>query len=134
MKEIKRINSSEHVLHFYSELKAENHLIIGNKVREALEKDNVFFNLQPQYDMSHKLRGFEVLARVKDIDGTIISPAEFIPAAERMGLIDSLDLAVYNKSAAFFGEMIRKTGTTAMLSINVSVKHMMKSNFIASLT
>ena len=130
MKEIKRINSSEHILHFYSELKAENHLIIGNKVREALEKDNVFFNLQPQYDMSHKLRGFEVLARVKDIDGTIISPAEFIPAAERMGLIDSLDLAVYNKSAAFFGEMIRKTGTTAMLSINVSVKHMMKSNFI----
>ncbi len=130
MREIKRINSSEHILRFSSELKAENHLIIDNKVREALEKDKVFFNLQPQYDISHKLRGFEALARLRDSDGKIISPEEFIPAAERMGLIDSLDLAVYNKSASFFGDLIGKTGTDIMLSINVSVKHMMKSNFI----
>lgn len=130
MREIKRINGSEHILRFSSELKAENHLIIDNKVREALEKDNVFFNLQPQYDISHKLRGFEALARLRDSDGNIISPVEFIPAAERMGLIDSLDLEVYNKSASFFGELIRKTGTDIILSINVSVKHMMKSNFV----
>lgn len=132
MREIKRINSSEHILRFSSELKAENqnHLMIGNKVREAIDNDNVFFNLQPQYDISHRLRGFEALARLRDSDGTIISPVEFIPAAERMGLIDSLDLAVYNKAASFFGELIRKTGTDISLSINVSVKHMMKSNFI----
>lgn len=130
MKEIKRISSSEHILHFTSEMKAEDHLAIDNKVREALDNDNVFFNLQPQYDMSHNLRGFEALARLRDTDGTIISPVEFIPAAERMGLIDGLDLAVYNKSAEFFGELIRKTGSKITLSINVSVKHMMKSNFI----
>lgn len=130
MKEIKRINSSEHIMRFSSELKAEDHFVIDNKVRDALEKDYIYFNLQPQYDISHKLRGFEVLARLKDSDGTGISPVEFIPAAERLGLIDSLDLAVYNKSASFFGELINRTGTKIMLSINVSVKHMMKSDFI----
>ena len=130
MKEIKRIKSSEHILRFSAELKAEDHFVIDNKVREALEKDRVFFNLQPQFDMEHNLRGFEVLARLKDSEGKIISPVEFIPAAERMGLIDSLDLAVYNKSASFFGKLINRTETKIMLSINVSVKHMMKSNFI----
>lgn len=130
MKEIKRINGSERILRFSSELKAEDHLAIDNKVREALENDEVFFHLQPQYDISHDLRGFEVLARLKDTDGSMISPAEFIPSAERMGLIDSLDLAVYNKAASFFGDLIRETKASIMLSINASVKHMMKSDFV----
>ncbi len=130
MKEIKRINSSEHILHFTSDLKAEDHLLTDSRVRDALENDNIFFNLQPQYDMSHKLRGFEVLARLKDNEGAYISPADFVPAAERMGRIDILDLAVYRKSAAFFGNLLRKSGADIILSINVSVKHMMKSNFI----
>ncbi|MCR5103695.1 MAG: hypothetical protein K6B68_04495 [Eubacterium sp.] len=34
--------------------------------------------------MNHKLRGFESLARMKDSDGNVISPAEFIPVAERL--------------------------------------------------
>ncbi len=130
MKEIKRIKSSDHILRFSSELKTENHFIVYNKVREALENDSVFFYLQPQYDISHKLRGFEVLARMKDSDGTFMRPDIFIPAAERMGVIDALDQQVYNKSSSFFGDLIKKTGTKIMLSINVSVRHMMKSNFI----
>ena len=130
MKEIKRINSSEHVLRFTPELlKDKKSLVIDNKVRYALENDMIGFNLQPQYDMSHKLRGFEALARMKDNEGNSISPVEFIPAAERLGMIDSLDLMVYRKSAIFIGELIRKTGSDITLSINASVKHLMKSGF-----
>ena len=130
MKEIKRINSSEHILRFTPELlKDKKSLVIDNKVRYALENDMIGFNLQPQYDMSHKLRGFEALARMKDNEGNSISPVEFIPAAERLGMIDSLDLMVYRKSAIFIGELIRKTGSDITLSINASVKHLMKSGF-----
>ena len=130
MKEIKRINSSEHIMHFTPELlKDRKSLVIDNKVRNALENDMIGFNLQPQYDMSHKLRGFEALARMKDSEGKSISPVEFIPAAERLGMIDSLDLMVYRKSAIFIGELIRKTGSDITLSINASVKHLMKSGF-----
>ncbi len=131
MKEVKRLGSSEHILHFTPNLKVtKDQLIADTKVRNAIEKDLVFFNLQPQYDMSHKLRGFEALARMKDEDGSIISPAEFIPAAERMGLIDSLDLTVYRKSLSFFGDLLKSNQVDIILSINVSVKHMMKSDFI----
>jgi diguanylate cyclase (GGDEF)-like protein len=130
MKEIKRINSSEHILRFTPELlKDKKSLVIDNKVRYALENDMIGFNLQPQYDMSHKLRGFEALARMKDNEGNSISPVEFIPAAERLGMIDSLDLMVYRKSAIFIGELIRETGSDITLSINASVKHLMKSGF-----
>ena len=130
MKEIKRINSSEHILRFTPELlKDKKSLVIDNKVRYALENDMIGFNLQPQYDMSHKLRGFEALARMTDNEGNSISPVEFIPAAERLGMIDSLDLMVYRKSAIFIGELIRETGSDITLSINASVKHLMKSGF-----
>lgn len=130
MKEIKRINSSEHILRFTPELlKDKKLLVIDNKVRYALENDMIGFHLQPQYDMSHKLRGFEALARMKDNEGNSISPVEFIPAAERLGMIDSLDLMVYRKSAIFIGELIRETGSDITLSINASVKHLMKSGF-----
>ena len=60
--------------------------------------------LQPQFDLSHKLRGFEALARMKDKDGNIISPGEFIPVAEKVGLIDQVDGIVYRKSGKFIGD------------------------------
>ncbi len=131
MKEVKRLGSGERILRFSSELlKDGNKLIIDNKIRDALQNDLIFFNLQPQYDMTHKLRGFEALARMKDSEGNVISPVEFIPAAERLGLIDEIDLMVYSKSAMFFGRLIKETGADIVLSINVSVKHLMKTNFI----
>ena len=131
MNEVKRVNSSEHIRRFSAELlKKLNTHEVENMVRTAIENDTIFFNLQPQYDMSHRLRGFEALARMKDADGKMVSPGVFIPAAEKMGLIDKVDGIVFRKSALFFGDLIRKTGADITLSINASVRHLMKNNFI----
>ena len=86
--------------------------------------------LQPQFDMEHRLRGFEALARIKDKDGTIINPGDFIPVAEKVGLIDKIDGIIYKKAGGFIGEHIKKTGSKVTLSINVSVMHLMKKDFI----
>jgi EAL domain-containing protein (putative c-di-GMP-specific phosphodiesterase class I) len=80
--------------------------------------------------MDHKLRGFEALARMKDTEGNIISPGEFIPVAEKAGLIDKVDSAVFKKATAYIGEHIRKDGSSVVLSLNVSVRHLMKKDFI----
>lgn len=131
MTELKRANSSEHILRYSPDiLKLERTLEIEHKIRTALEKDNVIFNLQPQYDMEHKLRGFEALARMKDENGDFISPGEFIPVAEKVGLVDKLDGAVFRKSSEFFGELLRKYDLDIILSVNVSVRHLMKKDFI----
>lgn len=128
---IKKLNSSEHVLRYTPELSGDEHILdVENMIRAALENDTVFFNLQPQYDMNHDLRGFEALARMKDSEGNVISPGEFIPVAEKVGLIDRVDGAVFKKASMFFGELLRKTGAKLALSLNASVRHLMKSDFL----
>ncbi len=130
MQEIKQAGSGEHILKFTPELlKNEHTLEMEGKLHAALDNDNIFFMLQPQYDMSHKLRGFEALARMRDDDGTIIPPNKFIPVAEKVGLIDKIDSVVFQKSAAFVGELSRQHDLDVTLSVNVSVRHLMKKDF-----
>ncbi|MBQ9537855.1 MAG: bifunctional diguanylate cyclase/phosphodiesterase [Treponema sp.] len=134
MYEVKRTNNSIRSLRFTSDiLRIERTLEIEKMIRTALEKDNVFFYLQPQFDISHKLRGFEALVRMRDEDGKMISPGEFIPVAEKVGLIDKVDGAAIKKSTAFFGDLLRRTGADITLSVNASVRHLMKNDFLDEL-
>ena len=131
MYQVKSDNSSNHILRFTPDLlREENSLETERKIRTALEKDHVFINLQPQYDMNHKLRCFEALARMRDMQGNLISPSDFIPVAERSGQIDKVDSRVFRKAAEYFGDLIRRTGTDIILSVNVSVRHLMKSDYV----
>ena len=131
MNEIKKANSSDHILRYSSDILRNEHILeVENKIRAALENDSVYFNLQPQYNMEHKLRGFEALARMNDSDGNFISPGEFIPIAEKVGLIDKVDSMVFRKAADCFSRIIKKSGLDLTLSINASVRHLMKNGFI----
>ena len=131
MHEIKNAGTGEHILKFTPELlKNEHTLEMEGKLRTALDNDNIFFMLQPQYDMSHKLRGFEALARMRDDDGTIIPPVEFIPVAEKVGLIDRIDSVVFKKASEFVGELAKQHNLDVTLSINISVRHLMKKGFL----
>ena len=131
MNEVKRKNNGNHILRYTEDLNQSKKLIeMESKIRSAIDNDRVFFMLQPQFDMEHRLRGFEALARIKDKDGTIINPGDFIPVAEKVGLIDKIDGIIYKKAGGFIGEHIKKTGSKVTLSINVSVMHLMKKDFI----
>ena len=70
---------------------------------------------------------------MKDSDGKFVSPGEFIPVAEKVGLIDRIDACVFRKSAEFIGKIIKETGADITLSVNVSVRHLMKNDFIEEL-
>lgn len=135
MYEVKMANSSDRILKFTKEILKEEHTLeVEKKIRVALEKDNLYFQLQPQFDMNHKLRGFETLARMKDEEGNVVSPGEFIPVAEKVGLIDRVDGCVFQKSAEFFSDMLKKTHADITLSVNISVRHLMKSSFFKEVT
>ena len=135
MNEIKKVNSSERILRFTPDLNREEHIIeIEKKIRLALENDTIFFNLQPQFDMNHELRGFEALARMRDIEGNFISPGEFIPVSEKVGLIDVVDGTVFKKATSFFGKLLKETGRKLTLSLNASVRHLMRSDFLEEIS
>jgi len=134
MAEVKKMSSGNHILHFSPDLlKMERIVEIERKLRNALQKDTIYFHLQPQFDINHKLRGFEALARINDEFGNVVSPGDFIPVAEKVGIVDKVDDAVLRKATAFFGELLKKIDTDIILSVNVSVKHLMKNGFLDEL-
>ncbi|MBO7121760.1 MAG: EAL domain-containing protein [Treponema sp.] len=134
MHEAKRRGGEKSVVRFsVNHLRTAKNLELERKIRAALDNDLIFFQLQPQFDTSRKLRGFEALARMKDADGSLISPADFIPVAEKMGLVDKIDALVFSKAAKFLAGLMANTGKGIILCINVSVRHLMKNNFVEEL-
>ena len=129
--EAKRLNSAPRICHFDSTiLKNVQTLEMERRIRDALADNRICYFLQPQFDIFHRLSGFEALARMKDEAGQYVSPGEFIPVAEKLGLVDKIDRCVFRNSAMFMGELIRKTGTDITLSVNVSARHLLKSDFL----
>ena len=131
--EAKRLRGSGNsILRFSPEiLKSEKLVETERKLRYALDNKKISFNLQPQFDINHKLRGFEALARMRDSDGSYISPTEFIPVAEKSGLIDRVDIRVFELAVSFLADVLRgKKETDLIISCNVSVKHLMKNSFL----
>lgn len=68
---------------------------LDSKLKEAVFDHNFILYYQPQYYAGNqKLRGMEALIRWKDGDGKMISPAKFIPIAEKNGTIIPIVLSV----------------------------------------
>jgi EAL domain-containing protein (putative c-di-GMP-specific phosphodiesterase class I) len=66
-------------------------LMLENKLRKAIERDELELQFQPRVDLrSGRGTGFEALARWRDPDLGMVSPSEFIPLAEETGLIAAI--------------------------------------------
>ena len=131
MEQARKTGDTCSILRFSSSmLNNDNSVEVERSIRHALDNGNVFYNLQPQFDMNHRLRGFEALARMRDEEGNVMSPVVFIPVAEKTGLVDLIDTRVLFSSAKFIGELVKKTGSDVVLSVNASVRHMMQAGFV----
>ncbi|QNU68557.1 bifunctional diguanylate cyclase/phosphodiesterase [Ruminiclostridium herbifermentans] len=109
----------------------ENNVILEQKVRKALDDNNLYFVLQPQFDTKTKqLRGFETLARMKDENGNQISPNLFIPIAEKTGIITRIDNWIIYNTMLFFRKILDKTTEKYILSVNISVLHLLNKDFL----
>lgn len=72
--------------------------------REAIENGEIIPFFQPTIDIkTGKLAGAEVLARWRKPDGTMVSPANFIPLAERSGLIYPMTHALMKRACVEVG-------------------------------
>ena len=77
----------------------KRHNKIIKLVREAIDNDDIEMYYQPIYEFkTKKFSNFEALVRLKD-DKTFgyVSPEEFIPLAEKHGLIMRLSERIFNK-------------------------------------
>jgi diguanylate cyclase (GGDEF)-like protein len=74
---------------------------VEKRLREAIEQDRLHLHYQPQIELSScRIVGLEALLRWHDTVLGAVSPAEFVPAAERAGLISQVALLVAERAAA----------------------------------
>ncbi len=99
-------------------------------VHEALTNEWFYLVYQPQFTLAErKLRGFETLIRCKKPDGTVISPVQFIPAAEKSNLILKIDEYVLRRALCEFKPVIEEKGAKYIISVNVSAKTISTTDF-----
>lgn len=102
---------------------------IEKALRQALDQNELQLFLQSQCDQHGVLAGAEALVRWQHPEQGLISPALFIPVAERSDLIIALD----NWVLARAGELLanwRSRGLNYTLSVNISPRHVRHASFV----
>ncbi len=88
-------------------------------IREALIENRFFLVFQPVVRLADGLiTHHEALIRMKGKDSEVVRPGEFIPVAERMGLIHHIDLWVVENAIDFLASLPEHSAVN--LTINLS--------------
>lgn len=75
-------------------------------IRKALLENELFLVFQPVVELNNgDISHYESLIRMRGEDGLTITPDRFIPVAERMGLIHSIDLWVVEHAIDFLASL-----------------------------
>lgn len=133
--EAKKIEASSY--HFFSEelhkAAIGSYSMLAN-LRSAITSSEFELYYQPQVDVEEKIIGAEALLRWKH-DGNFVSPAEFIPIAERSDLIHEIGDFVFRDGISFMAELIRVGVPKGFecISLNMSAKQFHDTGFIEKL-
>ncbi|UEM04649.1 EAL domain-containing protein [Skermanella rosea] len=103
------------------ETHAARQLSLESRLRRAIDADQFELLYQPKIEVETlKLTGFEALVRWRGEDGALISPGEFIPAAEETGLIIPLGELVLRDACRQMAEWRREGVVDVPVSVNLS--------------
>jgi sensor c-di-GMP phosphodiesterase-like protein len=101
-----------------------------SELRLAMLQGEIIPYYQPTVDLkSGRIRGAEVLARWRRRDGTIVSPAHFIPLAEQSGLIFELTRILMRRALDEVGSRYRHR-PRLRLGFNLFAGHFDDANIV----
>lgn len=107
---------------------------LQSELRKAIEKKEFVTYYQPQIQLNdNKLVGFEALIRWAREDGTIVSPAEFIPLAEETGLIVPIGQYVLIEACKELKYWNDKGYKELSMAVNLSVRQFRDRDFVQML-
>ncbi|MEU4235830.1 bifunctional diguanylate cyclase/phosphodiesterase [Actinoplanes sp. NPDC026619] len=113
------------------------HMQLGGELRRALENDEFRVVYQPIIGLTdNRLIGVEALIRWHHPVRGVVSPAEFIPAAERTGLIVPLGRFVLRETCRQAAAWLAEFGPDALreAGLNVSARQLHDPDFVADVT
>ena len=91
------------------------------RFEDALQNQEFVIWYQPKFDVhTERMVGAEALVRWRKLDGSVVSPGEFIPLFERDGLIVRLDEYVFRKVCQMQKKLIASFDRTFPISVNLS--------------
>ena len=97
----------------------DSQVVWENVLRDAIAEDRLRLYAQPIVHLVTGERHYELLLRLRTAAGEIIPPAEFLPVAERSGLIHQLDRWVV-KEAVRVAARLERAGRATLLEVNLS--------------
>ncbi len=123
--------------HFYTmdmTQKAYERVMLEAKLHTAIKLAQFVVYYQPQVDMrTQEIVGLEALVRWRMEDGTMVSPAQFIPLAEKSGMIVAIDDFVMRQGMIDFAGLYAR-GFRGTLSLNLSILQLNQKNFMEKLS
>ncbi|WP_198683910.1 sensor domain-containing phosphodiesterase [Aliidiomarina celeris] len=92
------------------------------RLKHAIEEDNLVLyaqEIRPLHANNGRL-SFEILVRMRDSEGNILTPGEFLPAAEAFGMMPVLDRWVIENTMKFLAEQSPCIDKLQKCAINLS--------------
>lgn len=108
----------------------DRYFFIERGLKEALNSKSLKVKFQPIVRAeSGQLSSFEALVRWRSLEFGEIYPDEFIPIAEKKGLISELGYQVFTKACQFIVRYNKQHNTTVKVNVNVSVLQLLDLSF-----
>lgn len=103
---------------------------IERAIRRSLRENRFEVYYQPTYELDGlMLHGAEALVRMKDDFIGFVSPQEFIPVAEKIGLVEEIDDFVLKEVCDFLESGIPKEHGMDCINVNLSVVQCIRPGF-----
>jgi diguanylate cyclase (GGDEF)-like protein/PAS domain S-box-containing protein len=121
---------------FVPEMNARVHatLTLANDLHRGLASGEFDTAYQPVIDVATEtIVGYEALIRWHRSDGVAVGPADFIPVAEDIGLIEELGLLVFERACRRLRAWSRAGRTGIVMSVNVSVRQLLDRDFVRAI-
>ncbi len=104
---------------------------LEHRLRRAVERGELFLHYQPKVDLvTRRVAGLEALMRWKAPDGTLVSPAKFIPILEQTGLIFEAGQHVFATASAMHRQWRARGLNAPRIAVNVSALQLRRRSFV----
>ncbi|MCG9663169.1 EAL domain-containing protein [Vibrio mediterranei] len=110
------------------------HVRVQSALHDAVEKQQLSLVYQPQYDLTNNtLIGVEALLRWNHPELGVIAPAQFIPIAEKTGLIQRIGAWVIREACEQGRRWLDQGIEFGKIAVNVSGLQLQHPNFVTKL-
>ncbi len=110
---------------------SERHFKISNLLDYALENDEFYVHYQPQVStLNGKIIGVEALVRWDNVELGRVAPLDFIPIAEKKGIIGKISDLVLTQACKDIQTICPNGEDALTISVNISPNQLLSEGFV----